>query len=51
MKQNKTNEVLIVSEIGKDFEYEEKRYRTLRKSIKTIHKFGLIKKYKQVGEA
>lgn len=51
MKQGKANEVLIVSEIGKDFENEEKRYRTLRKSMKTIHKFSLIKKYRQAGEA
>lgn len=51
MKQNKTNEILIVSEIGKNFEVSEKRYRALRKSINTIRKFDSIKMNIEIGEA
>ena len=57
MKDKQREEILIVSQVGEEFQDVEKRYKSLRKIMKNLKNFrskykkskcrGLIKKYRQ----
>ncbi len=51
MKNKQREEILIVSQVGEEFQDVEKRYKSLRKIMKNLKKFSEVSIKNQSAEA